>query len=515
MAINDKNIIKLPISSNTSNFKILNSSEIKDGIIKDSDFKSIGPNSLFYKLSSSLLFLQKNGIIQYIQGNEYKINSLVSVFYYDDKGNIVNTILKCINTDNGDFCSILPNDDFTILNGNIIFNNKRWNSIYWSEVSKDKVMTYKTKVQETTYNYDVYPNSRDSSQVKNIELFDLSNLQSTSFTEINFNLNVNRYTQISANCSLFISKNDLIFRVNSVNDIRGCYTQNNFLWYENSIFKYMALEGMFFTVNEVTKKLYLTIVGATNVNKPEFDLEVSINYGFYNVEFKEEVIASFIDNDDYIVVPICHRSSNKYDNECMRLTDMAYSLSYVESFANGLYRVTTEQEMDKWLYPVFRINKVTDAKVFDMNDKYKFYSSKNDRYISADFPELIGSYNSGLTADRSDYYSGVFEYTSTDISRSSPNPYAQGQNALIWNNTGAPLSYSSRQYFDTSKKTAEGDAMKQVYFVSKYYDDRATLNGFESKVEDLTPEDLFNSDESNPDMLITASITTFSYIKLW
>lgn len=518
MAIDFSNlIIKTPISSGTSNWSSLNSTEVKDGIIKDSDFRSMPLNSLFLKVSNSLEQIQKNNHIQYILNNEYYINSTVLVIYKEaNTERLIPAILKCVNTNLENTCNVLPNDNYEIdEDNNIIFTDNNWNSVYWTEISKNNIIKKSISVEESSFNYSLNKLSKDNSQAQHIKLFDFSNIVDDTLYDINFDLIINRYTNIFMNCNVLCDSNLIKLNINTINNINGCYLQNGRIWYENSIFADIALEGMIFSVDEVNKILYLTILSAEIPNKDSFDVSININKGSYNVNMSIENNSNYIDNNDFVLVPFIRNASNIFDGNTLSILDYAYTLSYVEMFKMGLLNINGETTLDRWLYPIARKTKINsgywNGTIYDMNERYKLQTSDNTRYIDSKFPNIVGETGAGAKPEAK--IEGAFKITSNKKTSSGYNtetPYVNG------GSTYRDVFAIYNTEIDTSNTDVY--ALTKPTFAYLYKDvDPDTGNYTDIKKQDtpITNDYFFNSDKENPDRLSTASIKTFPYIKVW
>lgn len=505
MAFNyDKVIINESIASSTNNFNNPTTSRIKDGIKENSDFKSITMNTLLYKLSNSLNYIQQNGAIQYIKGKGYSINSIIAVIFLDTTTNILHsTLLRCVSTNNGDYCDVIPNVNYNEdENGNIIFNGNNWNTTYWDELSKNGETDLILTVPDFEFNYQNNIFSKDNTQVKSIELFDFSNIAEDDFTFVNFTLNVNRYNNIFCNCILSGNSRNMKFQIETISNVSNTVKLgSNSFWYDNSIFKELAVNGLIFSVDEANAKLYLHYLGAEVKNKNEFDVKLYINKGNAPLVLKPINLANFIDNNEYVLIPFIKGASNDFSGNCGNLFDYAYSLSYTESFINGLREITTEETLDKWLYPITRKLKDITFKIYNTSKRYKMYISDGSRTKDKAFPNIIGTSAPVLTSN--DGCTGA--YYKGDYSTYGPGMYTDNATSITIVQTSNTSGTNPNRYDSDN-----------VYYVYKTIDPNTGLaTDWQQYTDTLDATNFFNSDESEPDRLTTASIKTIPYIKLW
>lgn len=500
----NKVIINDSISSSTSNFNNPTSTRIKDAVKENSDFKSITVNTLLYKLSSSLNYIQQNGAIQYIKGKYYSINSIVSVLFLDTSTNILHsTLLRCISTNIENYCDVIPNTNFTEdENGNIIFNGNNWNSLYWEELSKNGETDLILNVQDFEFNYQNSAFSRDNSQVKTIELFDFSNIAEDDYTFVNFTLQVNRYNNIYCNCILSGNSRNMKFQIETISNVSNTVKLGSgTFWYDSSIFRELAVNGLIFSVDEVNARLYLHYLGAEVKNKDEFQVRLYINKGNAPIVLKQLNLTNFIDNNDYVIIPFIKNASNDFSGKCGSILDYAYSLDYSEMFKNGLKEITSEETLDKWLYPIARKIKDIQFKIYNTSKRYKIFLSDGSRYRDKLFPNIKGS--AAPVLSNGDGCTGA--YYKGDRTTYGPGMY-----------TDNATSITIVQATDTSRTNPNRTDKDKTYFLYKTINpDDGSVTGWLQYTDTLDASNFFNSNPDEPDRLTTASIKTIPYIKLW
>lgn len=512
-----KIIINKPIANKTSNFDILNNKGVKDGIQKSSGLLSSIPNSFLYKITDSINFIQSNGNLSYIKNKLYKINSIVNVIYVTDQGTLNNSLLKCINTDYDDYCSIIPNNFYNEDdNGNIIFNNNKWNTNYWEEIIKNGESNYIKELSNFEFNYSAYPNSRSELQIKHLELFDFNNEETLS--NLSFSLYIDRYYPLSLNCSISGVKGNIKLKINALT-YKDSNTNNlSSIWDNNSIFKDIALQGMFFSVNEETNKVYLHWLGSEAIinGKTTFEIELETDKGYAPLSLNEASISDFIYNESYIIVPFIRGASNKFSNKSMELFEYIDVLPANKVFENGLYRVNKETTLDNWLYPIVnnKINlksgKWSDKKIYNCLERYKISTNNNTRYIEPKFPEIEGETSNGLVYDDTGltgaFSLGVSKGTAADVRTEPPGTYqyyyATGQGYSADNSKAGNNFYG--------KQVAYPRVQSQYQF--DYNDDIDwELCGWAG----VDGNYLATSDPDDPDRLTTRSGVVYTYLKIW
>lgn len=511
----NKVIINTGYSSKTINNETLTDSKVKDGIIKDSDFKSKTTNSLLLKLSNSVKSIEENGITSYIKGKKYRINDIVSVVYRDLNNNLFPSLLICIGTNNDDdTCDIVPSKNFEIDdNGNIIFYDSRWASPYWKEIRKNSETTYQYEATEFEFSYSLNPDSRDSLQAKHILIADFSDVEETDYSYINFNISINRYSNVFIDCSFSGNKSNVKLTVNTINNIVNAHSETSgSLWDDKSIFKYVALNGMFFTVDEENAKLYLTYLGAEVKNADSFNVIATINEANKKIQLNPETITNFIDNDFMVIVPFTIGSSNEFSGSTMKIYDYAYSLSNKEQFKNGLRPITTEETFDKFVYPIFRKVQLDggskfEPKVYDLDGKYRLMSNENQRYFQAKFPDLVGK---PKTTYINNSYSGGWYLLQ------------QGTGYSYRGNTnGGPAKTKFEGDLNTTRKSTnpvnnDGFDSGRPKFIYRTVDpNTGNYTDWNVRSNYLVGEEMFNSSDSEPNRITVQSGFYTPYIKLW
>lgn len=511
----NKVIINTGYSSKTVNNETLTDSKVKDGIVKDSDFKSKTTNSLLLKLSNSVKNIEENGITSYIKGKKYRINDIVSVVYRDQNNNLFPSLLICIGTNNDDdTCDIIPSKNYEIDdNGNIIFTNSRWASMYWKEIRKNSETTYQYEATDFEFSYTLNPDSRDSLQAKHILIADFSDVEEADYYYINFNIAINRYSNVFIDCSFSGNKSNVKLTINTINNIANAHSETSgALWDDKSIFKYVALNGMFFTVDEENAKLYLTYLGAEVKNSATFNVTATINEANRKIQLSPEVISNFIDNDFMVIVPFTIGSSNEFSGSTMKIYDYAYSLSNKEQFKNGLRPITTEETFDKFVYPIFRKVQLDggakfEPKVYDLDGRYRLMSNENQRYFDAKFPDLVGK---PKTTYINNSYGGGWYL----LDRGTGYSYG---------GVGAELGGKTCTYGDlntTYKSTHSihdtGANMGRPKFLYKTVDpNTGDYTDWNARSNYLVGEEMFNSSDSEPNRITVQSGFYTPYIKLW
>lgn len=497
------------ISSGTINYDNPTTQLMKDAIKKYSDYKSLKVNTLLYKISDGLDFIQRNGNLFYTLNKNYTINSIVAVIYVDLNTNIRHsTLLRCINTNNNEFCNISPSGYYEVDdNGNIIFQGNNWNTLYWEDISKIGENKYFMNILDFEFNYSANPNSRDDSQVKSIELFDFSSVPVDQYRYTEFSLNINRYNNVHLNCVVSGNSNKIKLEILTVNNIRNNININsNSIWYENCIFKDIALTGLFFSVDEVNKKVYLHYLGAETINNVSFQIDIFINKGDMDLLMNNVTLSNFIDNNDYVIVPFIKGASNTFDNTSMNVLDFAYQLNNKEKFINGLMYLDNDLVIDEWLYPITR--KFEDFKVRNILEKYKYFDSYNNDYRNKQFPNMVGEAEGFIIALENSHYiaqTGPYYRMSRSIN---------GNGAAAYKGDGMT---TQGQYTDTAYNGSNNyTGNNYVHYIYKTIDpNNGSVTDWTLHENNLGATDFFNSRPDEPDRLTTASIKTFPYIKLW
>lgn len=503
----NKAIFNTNISSKTNNYNVLTEQQLKDGIIKNSPYISINPNSQLYKLSDCINFIQSNGAINYIKDKNYTINSIVSVVYKTNQGLINTTLLRCIKNNTETYCTIIPNNSYTEDdNGNIIFNNSNWDTLYWEEIVKSGETYYNKVIKNFEFKNNLQPNSTDEAQVKHIELFDFTNEQTLS--SLNFTIYSDRFRNMTVNCQVTGIKGNIKLSIDIVNCKSVLMDGASTVWYSNSIFKDYALNGIFFSVNEKTNKVYMHYLGIEQLNPMDLDFELDIetDKGYAPLTFKEVTLPdTFINNSDYQLIPIIKGASNKYAGKSLQLLEYIKVLPETERFESGVVRVDKEFTLDKWLYPIANSVINTEAgkwkgTVYDSLERYKVSTNNNTRYIEPKFPDIEGETAYGILYDDT----------------GCTGPFYKGE---YWSANGAaPQSYTRAGYsfeVDTSA-SAPTDGKFCIYphsDTNSYfsYDLPLKWAPHGSSTNILVA---FASDKKNPNRLTTKSGIVYTYIKI-
>lgn len=504
-----KVIIDEPIAGGTSNFYFGSPGRIKYAIEKDSDFKSSTVNTLLYKLSDTINFFQRNGCTSYILGKKYKLNNIVTVLFYNPVNSAFqSTMLKCIATNNEDLCDVIPNINYTVNDaGNIIFNDNNWDTNYWEELTKNGLNEFNLELSEFEFNYNISSFSRDNSQVKSVELFDFSKVPANEFKYLNFSVTTNRYNNIFMNCVVSGNMNKVKLEVQTINNNVNAFLVNNSnIWYSNSIFKDIAYDGMFFSVDEVNKKVYLHYLGAEVMNKDKFDINIKINKGSVDILLAQVNLADFIDNNDYVIVPFIKNASNEFSDRSYKLYDYAYQLDTKEIFKNGLKEVESETGLDTWLYPITRKLKNINFRIYELYGRYKLTNSDQERYKEPLFPNLKGEAD-GSCSDNATV-TGVYRKENKVSHTAFRGRHSGGSRVDV---IIGKSDTSGTRYFPFSYE--ENQRLKFIY---KDIDPTTgNTTGWKLRPELLEARNVFNSKVDEPDRLTTASFKTFAYIKLW
>lgn len=512
MAFNfNKVIITNGISSKTVNNDYINSNTTKDGIIKNSDYKSKRVNSLLMKLSNCVKFIQDNGIMSYIKGKEYQLNSIVTVIYRDGNNNLLPTILMCIglNDIENNVCDVVPNNNFEIDdNGNIIFIGTNWNSNYWKEIPKNTTAHSELKINDFEFKYSNNVNSRDDRQARHILIADLSKVEPEEYCYLNFNIVINRFSNVFMTCTFSGNKNNVRFMVDTVNDIKNAHQEaDGSIWNQNCIFKNVALDGMFFTVDEQNAKLYLTYLGQETKLFDEFDIKCTVNKSDTNLILKEESLQKFIDNEEITIVPFTINASNVFSGNTMKIYDYAYNLSNKQQFKNGLIFIQKEDTLDRFVYPIIRKTGMTDGvwdgKIYNLNGKYRYVTSEKSRYFESKFPEITGHpCNIYIQNEPTGAFVKALEHPEVDSRPTSYTPSVQcgvntaGKSTNKIYNDGGNWGYNKFIYKTVDPETGN------------YTDWKLNPTG-------ITGENLFNSSTSEESRLTVKSGYVVPYIKLW
>lgn len=511
----NKVTINKSIASDTSNYYIPNTLELKDAIEKNSDYKSNGVNALLNKLSRSIDFIQSNSMVQFTPGKQYKLNNIISVVFNDASTNSKQyTNLICVGYNQDGYCDEAPTTYIADDYGNIVFDNSNWNSSYWSELKNNSSVSKSIELDNFIYQYSKNKNSKDNIQARHVKLFDLSSVTEDDFKSINFDIVISRFSNLFLNCSISGNNSYIKFKINTINNIKNTYTaQLGNIWDINSIFKELALNGLLFSVDEANAKVYLTYLGIEEMLgiDPTFNVKIILNESDTPIYLEKENIDVFIDNNDIVIVPLTKGASNDYSVKTLEYFDYAYTLDNKIAFNNGLRILNSDLKLDSWLYPIVRKTKEStkawEGNIYRCNKKYKyaFKDTETTRTIDKKFPNIKAKSAVGVSNSTSDSELKGAYYT--DRTPSGGGRYTGGENRKILSgetDTAAIYPIPVNQIDQNPKFLYKGI-------------DPVTGNETDYKVSNSIVGDLgiFNSDFGNRERLTTASIKTIPYIKLW
>lgn len=370
------------IASDTSNYYTPNEAQVGTGIGLNSDLVSIAANSLWYKTSAAIQYIQENGGILWIPEKKYKVGSIVWVNCVVAGSNTL-IPLKCIkNSPSQTYCKELPITDQLVKeeSGYWYFNGNTINKEYWVSVLIDTNVT--NSISITPHGSATGTANND---IKFIKLIDFN--QNDDLIEGDFVIKIERESKfIMATIHIHAYKNKAIEII--VKDVlsdaySGIPGANNTIWISGSPFKDLALLGCILSLDD-DKCLYLNILnsqGGSIVN-----INTELEGGNLPLTLTELTKSkTWYDDVTNVIVPFINGASNSFTG-CGHILTYFGKPNYEYVFRNGLLRVIENQSPSQFLYP--SIQKVTQSTTLpDITNRYLLDDNKGAK-IEPELPNI-------------------------------------------------------------------------------------------------------------------------------
>lgn len=378
------------VASDTTNYYTPNENQVGQGITLNSDLVSNVANSLWYKTSASIKYLQEFGGQLWMPEKQYQVGSIVWVNCVVN-GNNTLIPLKCTANSTGKtYCIENPILDTLTKqdSGYCFFNGNRINTTYWNSVLIDTNVEQKLSVRAKA------GTSTNNSDFTFIKLIDFN--QINGWAEGDFVLKLANgpdrmmatvHVHSYGNTGIELIIKDVMYAVD--------YTDPNVVLKIDSFgsnFKDVGYLGCVLSI-DADKCLYLNFQKSGTLSNT---LDISLELSSGNIPlslFETTKSNQWYGNRANVIVPFIQGASNRFTG-CGTIFYSFYPMDQEWVYKGGLLKICNENSSpNTFLYP--SISKVSySSTIPDINDKYlvvdEHASTSNGYYIEAGLPRIYG-----------------------------------------------------------------------------------------------------------------------------
>lgn len=378
------------VASDTTNYYTPNENQVGQGITLNSDLVSNVANSLWYKTSASIKYLQEFGGQLWMPEKQYQVGSIVWVNCVVN-GNNTLIPLKCTANSTGKtYCIENPILDTLTKqdSGYCFFNGNRINTTYWNSVLIDTNVEQRLSVRAKS------GTSTNNSDFTFIKLIDFN--QINGWAEGDFVLKLSNgpdrmmatvHVHSYGNTGIELIIKDVMYAVD--------YTDSNVVLKidgEHSNFKDVGYLGCVLSI-DADKCLYLNFQKSGTLSNT---LDISLELSSGNIPltlFETTKSSQWYGNRANVIVPFIQGASNRFTG-CGTIFYSFYPMDQEWVYKGGLLKICNENSSpNTFLYP--SISKVSySSTIPDINDKYlvvnEHASTSNGYYLQPELPNVMG-----------------------------------------------------------------------------------------------------------------------------
>lgn len=373
------------VASDTSNYYNPNDSQVGQGITLNSDLISNVANSLWYKTSASIKYLQEFGGQLWMPEKQYQVGSIVWVNCVVN-GNNTLIPLKCTANSSGrQYCIERPIIDSltTQDSGYCYFNGNTINTTYWNSVLID------TNVEQSLTVATSSASGTGNSSFKFVKLIDFNQIR--GWAEGDFVLKISNgsdrmmatvHVHSYGNTGIEVIIKDVMYSGTFRVDGAG-----NFL--------YVGYMGCVLSV-DADKCLYLNLNRIHYLSSSSYNISIELSSGNIPLTlFETTKSTQWYGNEANVIVPFIQGASNTFTG-CGAISYYYSELSTEMAFRSGLLSLKYNNlNPNSFLYPSVK-KIVGSASIPNIEQRYLVQDSNvygSNKNIEPELPNITGQFN--------------------------------------------------------------------------------------------------------------------------